>query len=650
MSYRCCTGVACLATALGILNVQVAHAGPRNLKKALDMTAIPVPADQADGPVSHGPGTIITGFEPPFVVGSMDNQQGWPTSGVGLPWASISNVAPDNLLQHLRMIDDPTVADGTQRLIFSPNLGPQTVAPHIFECRIKISNDGGADYWLNGQAPTQGFITWRVIFSFEGATAGSPGTIVVVENAGAGFAAIDTGVAWTENQYKTFRLEYTPNGQGLYFYDGVLIYTDVDTGNNAIGTTCEQLVFLHDNFQLANELCDMDLVSLTPGAATDGACCAPDGTCSITTPAACVAPNLFRGLGTTCGAGTCVGKCCQPDGFCAVVPSGNCVGAGFVFAGVGTVCGAVDECLGRCCMPDGSCLADGPQPCVANGGTFGGIGVQCGDGSLCRGRCCVGVVTCIPDSSPNSCAVAGGTLTLGANCQASTDATFTLAPALAIPDGVGGGGLGTLLSNVQNVAGVAGNISDLNVDVKIDHSWMGDIVVAIEHLGTSVTVVDLMGHAAIDCAGCASNNIDVILDDEVTGGAIEDQCVAANQAAISPPNFTPANPLTAFDGMDPNGAWTIKVQDACGVDTGSLVRWSLHFALPTSPCAPSCTCKGDMNGSGTVNGADINKFAQCVASGGGAGCACADINGGGITAADVTPFVNALIAGTACIP
>jgi len=652
MKMSCCMGLraACLATAFGLIASQSAIAGPRaSMKQVLDMRAIQVP-DGQDTPVSHGPGTIITGFEAPFVVGSMDNQQGWPTSGANLPWASISTAAPDNLLQHMRMIFDPSVAQNTQRLVFSPNLGVLPDAPHIFECRIKISNDGGADYWLNGQAPSQGFITWRVIFSFEGATAGSPGTIIVVENAGAGFAAIDTGVVWTENQYKTFRLEYTPNGQGLYFYDGVLIYTDLDTGNNAIGTRCEQLVFLHDNFQLTDELCDMDLLSLTPGTATDGACCEPDGDCTITTEAACVAPNIFRGLGTTCTANACLGKCCLPTGFCQDLSSGNCAAEGGVFSGLNSACNPLTpaECLGRCCLPDGSCLEDGPNPCVANGGTFGGVGTNCLDPTLCTGRCCVGL-TCTPAQSPNQCTTLGGTITLGAPCEATTNFNFTTS--VAIPDGLPApGGAGTPATNVQTVSGLTGNITDLNVDLKVTHTWVGDLQVDITHLGTTVRVVDLMGQATISGGGCGSNDLDIILDDEGTGGPIDAQCNATAPAAVSPPSFTPDNPLSAFDGVNPNGDWTITIVDTFQADVGTLTGWSLHFQNGASPCAPSCNCKGDLDGNGLVNGRDINKFAQCVASGGGAGCACADINGGGVTSADVAPFVAGLLAGTNCIP
>ncbi len=60
-----------------------------------------------------------------------------------------------------------------------------------------------------------------------------------------------------------------------------------------------------------------------------------------------------------------------------------------------------------------------------------------------------------------------------------------------------------------------------------------------------------------------------------------------------------------------------------------------------------CECAGDMNLDGVRNGADIQTFVGCFLTGG--SCSCADLDGsGGITAADMVAFVNALLTQTAC--
>jgi len=129
-------------------------------------------------------------------------------------------------------------------------------------------------------------------------------------------------------------------------------------------------------------------------------------------------------------------------------------------------------------------------------------------------------------------------------------------------------------------------IADVNVDLGILHTWQGDLVVIIEHNATSVTIVDQPGVPALGSFGCDQDNYaGAIIDDEGSGGPIEDIC---QPDLSSPPNYTPNNPLSAFDGMDAAGTWTITVNDMAGFDTGSLEQWSLHFGTPgPSPCIPS---------------------------------------------------------------
>jgi len=401
----------------------------------------------------------------------------------------------------------------------------------------------------------------------------------------------------------------------------------------------------------------VDDVEFIPPGVTTGACCAGDGTCSSTTPEACNAPgSTFFGIASDCGAVSCIGRCCQADGFCNNLAPAACVGAGFTFGGLGTACNFQNpvECTGRCCPPDGVCFETGPEPCAAVGGVFGGVGATCG-GNQCKGRCCLVDGTCVPNSTPASCSTAGGVYTASLDCSVYTVSTFTSGGAagstgplpLSIPDPPATG-----VVNIQTVSGVVGTIADLNVDVKVDHTYTGDVEVRLEFNSVTAILISQLG-TPLGGFGCSTANFDVSLDDEATAGSIDNQCNLTAPAAVSPPSYVPTMLLSDFDGMNPNGDWTIHVTDFASPDTGSLIRWSLHIGTLAGPnvvCAPACTCKGDLNGSGTVNGADIIKFAQCVAAPATPGCECADINGGGIDATDVAPFVTGLLAGTACIP
>ena len=78
-------------------------------------------------------------------------------------------------------------------------------------------------------------------------------------------------------------------------------------------------------------------------AASNGACCAQDGTCSVIVSTSCASPSIFSGTGTTCSGagGTCpspVGACCSPCGVCSFVAGAAACAAGNTFSGNGTAC------------------------------------------------------------------------------------------------------------------------------------------------------------------------------------------------------------------------------------------------------------------------------------------------------------------------
>ena len=65
------------------------------------------------------------------------------------------------------------------------------------------------------------------------------------------------------------------------------------------------------------------------------------------------------------------------------------------------------------------------------------------------------------------------------------------------------------------------------------------------------------------------------------------------------------------------------------------------------PIANVCYCVGDLNGDGSKNGDDIQKFVSCVTSGG--ACSCADMdNATGVDLNDVNVFVTDLLSNTFC--
>jgi len=126
------------------------------------------------------------------------------------------------------------------------------------------------------------------------------------------------------------------------------------------------------------------------------------------------------------------------------------------------------------------------------------------------------------------------------------------------------------------------NLADLNLKLDIAHTWVGDLIVTLEHVdtATSVTLIDQPGVPATP-QGCANNNIIADLDDEAAT-AVEGQC-SGTPPAISG-TFSPNNPLAAFDGQDVGGAWKLTVTDTFNQDSGTLNMWCLGGSFEVSAC------------------------------------------------------------------
>jgi subtilisin-like proprotein convertase family protein len=138
----------------------------------------------------------------------------------------------------------------------------------------------------------------------------------------------------------------------------------------------------------------------------------------------------------------------------------------------------------------------------------------------------------------------------------------------------------------------ARSISDMNVSVNANHTYVGDLSFTLAHNGVSVTFIDRPGVPA-STYGCSGDNIVATLDDEAST-AVESQCNSTAPAING--TFIPNNVLSAFDGQTLNGTWTLTVADAYSSDTGTVNQWclvpTLGGAVPTAtntPVPPTAT-------------------------------------------------------------
>lgn len=144
---------------------------------------------------------------------------------------------------------------------------------------------------------------------------------------------------------------------------------------------------------------------------------------------------------------------------------------------------------------------------------------------------------------------------------------------LAIPDNMPAGVTSTLT--------VAGNVtlSDVNVHVRIDHTWVGDLFVKLRSpLGTEVVLLDRPG-VPPSPYGCGSDNMDIVFDDAATL-VPESHCTGTTPWLSGPAK--PVDPLSALDGQSLAGAWVLTVADMESFDVGTLITWEL-LTTPSPP-------------------------------------------------------------------
>jgi len=157
---------------------------------------------------------------------------------------------------------------------------------------------------------------------------------------------------------------------------------------------------------------------------------------------------------------------------------------------------------------------------------------------------------------------------------ASTDVSKPIPP--------GPGTSGTTTSVVVVPGALSGTITDVNVvNLVGTHTWMGDLDFLVQSpAGTSVLIRE---------QACSSDDdFNINYDDE---------------AASTPPcpptdtgTYQPSSALSAFDGENSAGTWTLSVVDVFDADTGQLNSWSLVISVATrgftdDPVTPSVTIR-----------------------------------------------------------
>jgi len=203
-----------------------------------------------------------------------------------------------------------------------------------------------------------------------------------------------------------------------------------------------------------------------------------------------------------------------------------------------------------------------PSEDTGTGSTTGGSGATCGNGVLEPGEVCdgkeLGGLRC-PDADPM---FTGGTLACDGMCALEISGCSAVPNPIVecvmvgmpIPD-IDPAGLTSTIPLPPEAQGLT--IVDVDVDVVLEHTYIGDLVIDVSHLDGTVLLFE----------GCTNDmNIDATFDDEA-GTAFECEQSAAALA------FRPFASLSAFDGVPTSDGLTLFVEDTLEADTGTLQQW-----------------------------------------------------------------------------
>ena len=108
------------------------------------------------------------------------------------------------------------------------------------------------------------------------------------------------------------------------------------------------------------------------------------------------------------------------------------------------------------------------------------------------------------------------------------------------------------------------SITDLNVAINVTHTYDSDLIISLK---SPTGVVSTLSYRR---GGSGDNFVSTIFDDEAT---------KAISSGIAPftGSFKPDTTLSAFDGLNSRGVWTLTVEDKARGDIGSLKNWAISL-------------------------------------------------------------------------
>lgn len=192
-----------------------------------------------------------------------------------------------------------------------------------------------------------------------------------------------------------------------------------------------------------------------------------------------------------------------------------------------------------------------------------------------------------------TCVIAILLLALARSAQADFVATYNTGfqNGGVIPDGTMTG-----WADTRSVVGAPGGpITAMSVTLNLSGGWNGDLYAYLVHGNGFAVLLNRVGRDTDNAPGYGTAGMSVMLNDTAVLGNIHGVSAPAgiyqpDGRNISPVSsvaaFHSASPtamLSSFDGVNPNGNWTLFIADVSGGDVSTVTSWGLDIAAVPEP-------------------------------------------------------------------
>lgn len=176
------------------------------------------------------------------------------------------------------------------------------------------------------------------------------------------------------------------------------------------------------------------------------------------------------------------------------------------------------------------------------------------------------------------------------SARAATTASGTYLVNADVPDASAIG-----LSSTQQFSSSITVITGLEIGIHIAGGWAGDLYAYLSHEGGIAVLLNRPGRSLAQPDGSGAGDLVLLFRDGAptdvhTGLPASGAVIGEFQPdgrLVDPADSLDTSPrgafLSAFQGMDPNGEWTLYIADVATGDIAKVESWSLHVTGVPEP-------------------------------------------------------------------